>query len=74
MYKNISGKSGVRSYSLSSDSITVTFQSGLSYQYTIDTIGAGLLNEMKKLATAGEGLNRFINSNKVVKNGYVKKW
>ena len=56
-YANLSGRSGVSSYTLNYDgTITVFFKSGASYTYTGDHI--------EFLADSGIGLNRYLTKNK----------
>ncbi len=70
-YKNLKGDSGIDSYKIGPDSITVYFSDGAVYRYTYQSTGKANVEQMKKLATAGEGLNGFINT--VVKNDYSRK-
>lgn len=71
-YANLGGDSGVRSYELGTDSITVQFGDGSIYEYNAIRPGAAQVNEMKALAEAGHGLNSFINR-RVRKNYYRKR-
>jgi hypothetical protein len=71
-YKNLSSKSGIESYELGNDRITVRFNDGWYYLYTNGSAGISDISQMKKLAVAGTGLNSFINKN--VKYDYEKKW
>lgn len=59
-YKNLSGKSGVRAYSLASDSITVSFAGGATYVYTADSAGRSHIARMRRLALSGRGLSSYI--------------
>ncbi|MDD5135058.1 MAG: hypothetical protein PHP01_06590 [Phycisphaerae bacterium] len=70
-YKNINGDSGVANYESGSDYIRVRFNDGSVYLYTYGSAGSNNIEEMKKLAVAGTGLNSFIN--KYVKKRYAKK-
>lgn len=70
-YKNLDGDSGVQSYETGSDFIRVRFNDGATYLYTNASAGASNISQMKKLASRGEGLNSFINTN--VKKGYARK-
>ena len=70
-YKNVSGKSGVASYEIYEDAIVVTFHAGGPYLYNNEAPGKALVEEIKRLAEAGEGLNTFINQH--VKKNYAKK-
>jgi hypothetical protein len=62
-YKNFSGNSGVLSYQLAVDSITIKFADGKNYLYSFEIAGRGCVEEMKRLARAGQGLATFINKN-----------
>lgn len=70
-YKDIDGDSGVYGYEINDTSITVWFN-GTSKPYTYSYLSAGQHNveQMKKLAQIGDGLNAFINNN--VKFKYVR--
>lgn len=70
-YKNLGGDSGVASYEIGEESIEVQFNDGMIYLYTDDSAGSENIEEMKRLAIAGEGLNSFIN--RVVKKRYASK-
>lgn len=71
LYSNNGGDSGIRSYQIKSDRITVTFSTGSSYEYTYNSAGSDNIETMKSLAIRGQGLNSFIN--KHVKNKYSRK-
>lgn len=60
-YENVGGDSGVVSYETGPDSITVTFHDGATYLYNYAATGKSYIEHMKVLATAGQGLNAFIN-------------
>lgn len=62
-YKNLSGNSGVAAYEIDTDSITVEFHDGAVYLYNYQTNGQDNIEQMKKLAVAGKGLNSFITQN-----------
>jgi hypothetical protein len=70
-YKNYGGDSGVIAYEIGVDSITVQFNTGSLYKYDYQSAGRSNIEEMKKLALAGQGLNSFIM--RIVKNSYSKK-
>lgn len=61
VYANRGGDSGVVSYEVTADSITVTFQDQASYLYNYAATGQSNVEHMKALAIAGQGLNAFIN-------------
>ena len=61
-YKNLSGGSGIVAYESGTDFIRVQFSSGSVYLYTYESAGSESIEEMKELASKGEGLNSFINA------------
>jgi len=70
-YKNLGGDSGVSSFEIGSDYIEVEFDDGAIYLYTYESAGEYNIEEMKKIANSGEGLNSFIN--KYVRKKYASK-
>ncbi len=74
-YLNLHGDSGISSYEIGRDFIKVTFKQGkfLTYSYTYAKPGAIHVEEMKRLAIQGYGLNEYINSDPDVRNGYASK-
>ena len=70
-YKNLGGESGIKAYEIGSDSITVQFYDGSAYVYDYQSAGLENVEQMKRLAIAGEGLNSFIAQN--VKKDYAAK-
>jgi hypothetical protein len=62
-YKNLSGGSNVFSYVIGDDRISVQFKDGSTYLYTNARTGIRNIDQMKKLAVQGRGLNSFINTN-----------
>ena len=70
-YKNLGGDSGVSSFEIGSDYIEVEFHDGAIYLYTYESAGEYNIEEMKKIANSGEGLNSFIN--KYVRKKYASK-
>jgi hypothetical protein len=70
MYKNSNGDSGVRSYEIGVDYIDVQFSTGKIYRYSYQSAGKQNIEQMKRLAQSGSGLNSFINTK--VRNLYVK--
>ena len=70
-YKNLSGKSGVAAYECGADFIRVRFSDGAQYLYTNDSAGINEIQEMQKLARAGQGLNSLIN--REIKKNYACK-
>ncbi len=71
-YKDINHDSGVSAYEYTETSIFVQFKTGKIYEYPASKIGATHLNNMKRLADAGDGLNAYIMKNDVVKTGYAR--
>ena len=71
VYANRGGDSGVVSYEIGADSITVTFSDRASYLYNYQATGRSNVEHMKTLARDGEGLNAFININ--VRKQYAAK-
>lgn len=57
--------------SIGDDSMVVVFNDGTAYIYNSERPGADYLNEMKRLAADGEGLNSYIN--RIVKKRYASK-
>jgi hypothetical protein len=70
-YSNFGGDSGVQAYEFGEDSITVRFRDGSCYLYDCQSAGTSNISRMKELATAGRGLNSFIN--RFVKKGYASR-
>jgi hypothetical protein len=70
-YRGIDGDSGVIGYENGSDFIRVQFSDSSVYLYTYASAGSNNIEEMKRLAVAGDGLNAFINKN--VRKRYAKK-
>ena len=60
-YQNKSGKSGILNYETGETYILVEFRSGeIIYRYTYESAGKENVEEMKRLANIGEGLNSYI--------------
>ena len=70
-YRDVDGDSGVIGYETGSDYIRVQFSDNSVYLYTYVSAGAANVEQMKKLAVAGDGLNAFINKN--VRKRYARK-
>ena len=71
-YRDLSGQSGVVAYDVSDDAVTVKFRDGDVYRYDYATTGRREVEEMKRLAVAGQGLSTYIA--RVVKDRYARKW
>lgn len=63
-YKNLSKESGILSYELGEDNITITFTDKAVYKYTTSSAGEDIIKEMQRLAVKGIGLNAYINNTK----------
>ncbi|EKD44265.1 MAG: hypothetical protein ACD_71C00191G0001 [uncultured bacterium (gcode 4)] len=65
-YKNLGWDSGVTGYESGTDYIIVQFASGKDTLYTYTHAHTGILHveNMKKFADAGMGLNSYISTNK----------
>ena len=70
-YANLGSDSGIASYEIADESITVEFKNGSVYLYTYESAGPSNVEEMKFLAQAGEGLNAFIN--RTVRDQYASR-
>lgn len=76
-YKNLSGQSNVSRYRIGQDFIIVEFKTSgkdgsNTYRYSYASAGQINVEEMKKLAVKGIGLNSFINT--IVRKNYETKW
>jgi hypothetical protein len=61
-YNNSGGNSGVSSYEIGSDFIAVKFSATPRvYRYSYASAGRTHVENMKKLAVGGSGLNSYIN-------------
>jgi hypothetical protein len=70
-YKNLGGDSNVAAYEIGDGEITVQFGDRSIYLYTNQSAGSASINEMRRLARAGQGLNSYIG--RVVGKGYARK-
>lgn len=70
-YKNIGGNSGVVGFETGTDYIRVQFSDGSVYLYTYTSADSTIIEEMKKLAFSGNGLNAYIN--RYARKKYAKK-
>ena len=59
-YLNLGGNSNVYAYQYGEDYIDVQFFGGKVYRYSYRSAGHEKVEEMKKCATAGRGLNSYI--------------
>lgn len=70
-YRNSGGDSGVSAYEIGSDYIIVRFSgTARTYRYSHRKAGENHVENLKRLAQSGSGLNSYIN--KHVKNLYDK--
>jgi len=70
-YANLGGNSAIETYEIGDDSITVGFKGNSEYLYNYSKPGRSHVEEMKKLAQAGQGLNSYIG--KFVRKNYAAK-
>jgi len=70
-YKNINGNSAIETYEILADGIKIKFDSGCIYTFTNFSAGNRNIENMKILASRGDGLNNYINKN--VKHRYSHK-
>lgn len=71
-YRNSSGNSGIIAFEIGTNFVRVQFRHGGPYLYTYQSAGITNVDEMKRLARLGQGLNTFINQTPAVRNGYVR--
>lgn len=71
-YSDINGDSGVASYQIGDLYIIVQFRDGWSYEYTYLSAGATHIENMKRLASSGDGLNSYINN--CARKAYSRKF
>lgn len=61
-YRNRAGDSGVSAYEIGNDYIKVKFSSSFrTYTYSYRKAGSSHVENMKRLAQSGSGLNSYIN-------------
>jgi len=61
-YRNSSGSSGVSAYEIGSDYILVKFSgTARTYRYSYRKAGQNHVENLKRLAKSGSGLNSYIN-------------
>lgn len=60
-YENVSGTSAIVAFEIGDDSIKVKFVDGSIYLFTYRSAGSANVEQMKKYATFGHGLQGFIN-------------
>jgi len=62
-YQNWSGRSNIDAFEIGDQFIKVAFSDGNVYTYTYELTGQSEVDEMKRLALSGSGLNGYINQN-----------
>ncbi len=70
-YANLSGNSPVTAYEIRPEAIEVEFEGGARYLYDYPSTGEWAVEEMKRLAAAGQGLATFIS--RTVRDSYAGK-
>lgn len=70
-YRDYDHDSNVSEYEYGEDYIRVQFKDGSTYEYTSASAGTSNIEEMKRLADCGDGLNSFIN--RCVRKRYSRK-
>jgi hypothetical protein len=62
-YRDWDNDSNIAAYEIGADSIIVQFKDGRYhfYTYTYSSAGHNIIEEMKRLAQKGDGLNAYIN-------------
>ncbi len=63
-YIDSNNNSNVRSYDYGDNWIIIEFKDGSIYKYTYFSSGSYNIEEMKRLADRGDGLNSFISKSK----------
>lgn len=59
-YKNLGGNSNIRAFTIGNDYVDVVFNGGKSYRYSYRSAGMAKVEQMKRLAHQGYGLNSYI--------------
>lgn len=59
-YRNLTGTSGVAAYEAAGQAVAVQFHDGAIYVYTYNSAGRRHVEQMKRLAAAGQGLGSYI--------------
>jgi hypothetical protein len=71
VYRNLGGNSGITAYKIEDDSIEVEFRGQSVYLYNYQKPGQKDVENMKKLAVSGQGLNSYIS--KYVRDRYARR-
>ena len=59
-YKNLGGNSNIHAFSIGTNFIDVQFNGGKTYKYSYYSAGREKVEQMKRLAIQGQGLNSYI--------------
>ena len=70
LYKNLGGNSNIYAFSIGTDYIDVQFNGGKIYRYSYYSASKTKVEQMKKLAMQGQGLNAYIMRN--ARNDYER--
>jgi hypothetical protein len=70
-YRSSTGDSGVVSYDLGPEFITLQFKDGAVYLYNYEKPGKEHVERMKELAKAGAGLSTYVS--RQVKDAYARQ-
>lgn len=73
-YRNLGGNSGIAEYAYDDSIIHVRFRDGMTYVYTVSSVGTSNFQRMVELARRGVGLNSFIMRNSDVRKGFQHKY
>jgi hypothetical protein len=60
-YRRLAGESGVVAYAIAPTAIEVQFVDGHVYTYSYASTGRARVEDMKRLAQAGQGLSTYIS-------------
>lgn len=72
-YKNLGGNSNVKAFDIGDNYIDVEFNGGDIYRYSYKSAGRNKIEQMKKLALEGYGLNSYIMRNARMDYEYKKR-
>ena len=62
-YKNLGRNSGIKAFSIGEDYIDVQYDDSSVYRYSYKSAGITKIEQMKRLALQGQGLNSYITRN-----------
>ncbi len=63
LYKNLGGNSNIYAFLIGTDYIDVQFNGGKVYRYSYYSAGKAKVDQTKRLAMQGQGLNSYIMRN-----------